>query len=265
MTVSQAGTGRELQLQMIIGAVPLHITGLEPGLATAARARYGAFLDNSITDAAGSPSLPIRIQKEPLGGERSGEFFFGFEGATLEIRGGAIVFAGVRHEYALDTLVRVLLSQELLKRDGFLLHAASMVRNERARIFTGRSGAGKSTTAALSPEGSVLTDEISLLRRVAGKWRAFSTPFWGEFRAAGWNGSAPATCIYALEQAREHRVTPIRAVELLRRVMPNVLFFSQSAGDHRRLLEIVGGACEEIAGARLEFRKDPGFWEAIAA
>src|SRR2546429_6336621 len=32
-----------------------------------------------------------------------------------------------------------------------------------------------------------ISDEISLLRRENGVWRAYGTPFWGEFRAAGSN------------------------------------------------------------------------------
>jgi hypothetical protein len=98
--------------------------------------------------------------------------------------------SGVRNEYALDSLLRVLLSWKLLSCEGFLLHAATIVRNGKAFVFTGRSGAGKSTVASLPPAGSVLTDEISLLRRENGTWRAYGTPFWGEFRAAGSNTSA---------------------------------------------------------------------------
>src|SRR5256885_3293464 len=85
----------------------------------------------------------------------------------------------------------MLLSWALLPDVGFLLHAATVLRNGKAYVFFGRSGTGKSTVAALSPLGSVLTDEISLLKRIDGQWHAFGTPFWGEFRAAGTNRSAP--------------------------------------------------------------------------
>jgi hypothetical protein len=117
--------------------------------------------------------------------------------------------------------------------------------------------------APLSPEGSVLTDEISLLRFENGVWRAYGTPFWGEFRAAGSNTSAPVKGIFRLVQAAENRVTTLRPMELLRVLLPNVLFFSAEPQANRRLLEILGQAVEGISGYELAFRKDPAFWEVL--
>jgi len=44
-------------------------------------------------------------------------------------------FYGVRHEYALDSLLRILLTMVLLPQRGFLLHGATVVRDGRAYIF----------------------------------------------------------------------------------------------------------------------------------
>jgi hypothetical protein len=171
----------------------------------------------------------------------------------------------VRNEYALDSLLRVLLSWKLASRFGFLLHAATAVRAGKAYVFIGRSGAGKSTVASLSPVGTVLTDEISLLRFENGEWRAYGTPFWGEFRAAGSNTSAPVRGLFRLVQAAENRVTPLRPVETLRVLLPNVLFFSAELEANRRLLEILGHAVDSISGYELAFRKDAAFWEVLPA
>jgi len=169
----------------------------------------------------------------------------------------------VRHEYALDSLLRMYMSWALLARDGFLLHAASIVRNGKAYIFVGRSGAGKSTVASLSPRGSVLTDEISLLRLTNGAWHAFGTPFWGEFKADGQNTSAPIAGIFRLIQAQENRIEPLRPSELLRTLLPCVLFFSSNVRDHERLLQILAGACQQIRGFNLQFQKSRSFWEVL--
>jgi hypothetical protein len=155
------------------------------------------------------------------------------------------------------------LSWALLSRDGFLLHAATVLHNGRAYVFAGRSGAGKSTVAALSPKAGVLTDEISLLQRGNGIWHAYGTPFWGEFRSAGSNTSAPVEGIFHLVKAHQNRLEPLQRPGLLRALLPNILFFSRKLDDHKRLLEIAGAASEEIRGYRLEFRKDPQFWEVL--
>lgn len=195
----------------------------------------------------------------------SAEFAYEFVArqAALRACSGESQFVGADNPYTLDCLLRILLTWMLLPRAGFLLHAATVVRAGRAYLFTGRSGAGKSTVASLAPEGSVLTDELSLVRREEGVWRAYGTPFWGEFRAGDSNTSAPIAGIFRLVQAEESRVTPLRPVEFLRAVISNVLFFSREPTDSRRLLDIVSQAAQELRGYTLEFRKDRTFWEVL--
>jgi hypothetical protein len=251
--------GPRQQFELSIGCVPLRLQMSDAQLYGAASARYAAF-----TDAAAQPTtITLNDGVAPEGAPA--DFAYEFEGAALRAFSSGIHFHGVRNQFALDSLLRVLLSWKLLGCHGFLLHAATVVRNGKAYIFTGRSGAGKSTVASLSPEGSVLTDEISLLRRENGMWRAYGTPFWGEFRAAGSNTSAPVAGIFRLLQAAENRVTVLRTVAILRALLPNVLFFSAEAEANRRLLEILSQAATEISGYNLAFRKNSTFWEVLPA
>ena len=225
----------------------------------AAAERYSAFSD--------STARPVTIALNDGGPGKSvlPEFGYEFGGAVLRAFANEIRFDGVENQYALDSMLRVFLTWKLLNHNGFLLHAATIVRNRKAYIFTGRSGAGKSTVASLSPEGSVLTDEISLLRRENGVWRAYGTPFWGEFRAAGSNTSAPVAGIFRLLQAAENRVEALRPAAILRALLPNVLFFSTAAEANRRLLDILSQAALEVSGYNLAFRKNASFWEVLPA
>jgi len=136
-------------------------------------------------------------------------------------------------------------------------------REERAYIFTGRSEAGKSTVASLAPAGSVLTDEISLLRREEHSWRAYGTPFWGEFRAKGSNRSAPISGIFALVKAAENALRPLPTCEALRALLPNVLFFSSDAAASAGLLDLLTEAVTQIPCFELRFRRDASFWEVL--
>jgi energy-coupling factor transporter ATP-binding protein EcfA2 len=153
----------------------------------------------------------------------------------------------------------------LLPRRGFLLHAATVVRDGRAYVFTGRSGAGKSTVASLSPAGTVLTDEISLLRFTDGCWQAYGTPFWGEFRAAGQNEHYPIAGIYTLVQSTEDRVESMTTKEIVRALLPCVLFFSSQVDANEELLHVLFGMVRQVPCHRLHFRRDKGFWEVITA
>jgi len=67
--------------------------------------------------------------------------------------------------YAIDGVLRILHSLILAREGGFLVHAASAVRNGRAFLFSGVSGVGKTTISRLAPPDVVLlTDEISYVR-----------------------------------------------------------------------------------------------------
>jgi len=68
--------------------------------------------------------------------------------------------------YSIDAVLRILHSLVLAREGGFLVHAASAIRNGRAFLFAGVSGAGKTTISRLAPADVVLlTDEISYVRR----------------------------------------------------------------------------------------------------
>lgn len=67
--------------------------------------------------------------------------------------------------YSIDAVLRILHTLLLARQGGFLVHAASAIRNGRAFLFSGVSGAGKTTISRLAPPDVVLlTDEISYVR-----------------------------------------------------------------------------------------------------
>lgn len=254
------------QLSISIGNVPLRLHISERSLHERARERYAQFLDNA------PEALPIFLNAADADGRRIADherhenrFTYTWEESSLQLEGRNAQFDGVRHEYGLDSLIRILLSVLLAPQRGFLLHAATVLRGGRAYVFTGKSGAGKSTVASLSPAGSVLTDEISLLKFVDGAWHAFGTPFWGEFRAEGANVHAPIVGLYFLKQAPDDRVETISAREALRAMLPNVLFFSQDRQMTESLLRLLAEFVNAVPCHRLLFRKDSHFWSVVTA
>jgi hypothetical protein len=244
-------------LRITIGDFPLCLRIPETGLREKALSRYRDFVEGT------GSGFEIALNRRKLPRETSHAFAYTFDDAKLLLGDSRAEFSGVRHEYALDSLIRILLTVALLPRQGFLLHAASIVRNGRAYIFMGRSGAGKSTVASLSPEGSVLTDEISLIRFERGTWNAHGTPFWGEFRAAGHNQNYPIAGIYCLTQAPEDKVVPLKPKELLRAMLPCVLFFSPEQEANEALFNILMKFVHEVPRFLLRFRKDASFWNEV--
>jgi hypothetical protein len=246
-------------LHISIGRIPLSLHIPTENLHERALARYGEFREPS------ADGLSIFLRDHADTNRNGADFSYVLDGAALSLDSFGAEFRGVRHEYALDSLLRILLTMVLLPRRGFLLHAATVVRDGKAYVFAGRSGAGKSTVASLSPSGTVLTDEISLLRFTEGRWHAYGTPFWGEFRAAGMNEHYPIAGVYSLVQSPEDRVELMSTKEILRALLPCVLFFTSKPDANEELLKLLLGMVRQIPCYRLHFRRNAGFWRVVAA
>ncbi len=116
--------------------------------------------------------------------------------------------------YSLDSVLRILHSLILAERGGFLLHSASAICDGRAYLFSGVSGAGKTTMTRLAPADiTLLTDEISYLRPSAGGYAAFGTPFAGELARAGENCAAPVSALFFLEKGAGNRIDELSSAE----------------------------------------------------
>ena len=250
-------------LNISIGRVPISLLIPVPNLRKKALTRYREFTG----DSEGGLTVVLRsdAQSDARPARNDPNFSYVLDDASMRLDSSGAEFQGVRHEYALDSLIRILLTMVLLPQRGFLLHAATVVREGRAHVFMGRSGAGKSTVASLSPAGTVLTDEISLLRFTDGCWQAYGTPFWGEFRAAGQNEHYPIAGIYTLVQSTEDRVESLTTKEMIRALLPCVLFFTPRVEANQDLLRLLLQFAAQVPCYRLHFRRDDGFWKVVAA
>lgn len=166
--------------------------------------------------------------------------------------------------YAIDSVLRIVHTLIQAPEGGFLLHGASAIRNGRAFLFSGVSGAGKTTISRLAPRDVVLlTDEISYVRRAGEGYRACGTPFAGELARPGENATAPISGLYFLAKGPENRIEPIETADALRMLLRNILFFADDAD----LVKMVfRSACEflgRVPAFRLTFFPDERVWDLI--
>ncbi len=182
--------------------------------------------------------------------------------------------AGVRQNanpYSLDSVLRIVHSLIIAERGGFLLHSASAICrapsagfSDRAYLFSGVSGAGKTTMTRLAPPDiTLLTDEMSYLRPNRDGYSAFGTPFAGELARSGENRSAPVAALFFLEQGPENRIEELPSPEAVRRLMRNILFFAEDQGLVNMLFAT---ACDFVARVpirRLTFYPDARVWDLV--
>ncbi len=88
-----------------------------------------------------------------------------------------------------------------------LIHACGAVRDGRAILFTGRSGAGKSTAARLLEENGsfkLLGDDMVIISRSREGWSVHASPLGGDMpRIELSNISAPLEALYILNRENE--------------------------------------------------------------
>ena len=166
--------------------------------------------------------------------------------------------------YSIDAVLRIVHTLVLARQGGFLLHSASAVRNGKAFLFAGVSGAGKTTISRLAPsDATLLTDEISYVRRLGSDFVAFGTPFTGELAKLGENTSAPVAALYLLAQGLENRIDPVAAADALRELLANTLFFAEDQEMVRWAFQAACDFVDRVPVYRLTFVPDARVWEMI--
>jgi len=252
-----------------IGGIPIALSTCDDGFLDLLRQRYIGFLSSS------SPEFELEfdltstvpVSDDDVRVRRDGDEWLIERGdfhARWDPRSGRGSVRQNANPYSLDSVLRILHSLILAQRGGFLLHAASAICDGRACLFSGVSGAGKTTMTRLAPSDvTLLTDEISYLRPNAEGYSAFGTPFAGELAKAGENCTAPVSALFFLEKGPENRVDELPSAEAVRRLMRNILFFAEDRGLVEKLLAT---ACEFVARVpirRLTFYPDARVWDEV--
>lgn len=166
--------------------------------------------------------------------------------------------------YSLDSVLRIVHTLMLAQKGGFLLHAASAIRNGRAFVFSGISGAGKTTIARLAPQDTaLLTDEISYVIRGEGAYFAVGTPFYGELAQPGENLQAPIEGVYLLAKGPKNTIEPILGTDAVRGLLGNILFFARDPEFVKLVFDSVCEFVRHVPVRRLTFVPDSSVWELI--
>jgi hypothetical protein len=257
-------------LTVEIGQVPISLNCDDAKFRSLIEQRYAGFLNSQAEpefELEFELTAPLEPSDEDARVSKQGAVWFLDRGDfhaewNVEARRG-----GVRQSpnpYSLDSVLRILHSLVLAKEGGFLVHAASAVRNGRAFLFSGISGAGKTTMARLAPRDvKLLTDEISYVRFCDCGYRAFGTPFAGELARAGENLSAAIDTLYFLIQGTENRIEPITPNAAARALLRNILFFAHDGELVRQVFDAALHFVSTVAVANLIFTPDECAWELI--
>ena len=260
-----------LSLVIGIGGMNVRVNTIDPGFLRMLTERYAGFVTTSdepeiefdvdlMAPHAADPDAEVEVARE--NGRwilRRGDFR-----AVWETSSGRGSIRQSANPYSIDAVLRIVHTLMLAKQGGFLLHAASAIRNRKAFLFAGMSEAGKTTISRLGPpDVTLLTDEISYVRKQDAAYVAWGTPFTGELAKLGENASAPVEALYFLAKGDENRIDPVSTREAARCLLANLLFFAE---DEELVQVIFHSALEfvnRIPVSRLTFMPDARVWELI--
>ena len=145
---------------------------------------------------------------------------YGFRaGISLSAGAECTLLAGDEDEavgpFVLENYLRVLAAYASLQQGGLFLHSAGIIIAQKAYLFLGRSGAGKTTLSRLAlDEGqAILSDDANIiLPKSRGGFQAGPVPFAGELGQVqtDFSTTCPVAGLYWLEQNREPSVSQMK-------------------------------------------------------
>lgn len=157
------------------------------------------------------------------------------------------------------------------EREAFLFHGCGVVANWKGYLFTGPSGAGKTTVAKLAGTRTVLNDEAVLLRDGGGKFWLNGTPLLGGVnkRANGWHW---LRAILMLEHGQEVRLQPLSRGEAYQRFLAQLFGTApllppwvnrEGLSFLEAKVDFAASVVRAVPMYELHFRPDGSFWPLV--
>jgi hypothetical protein len=253
-----------------IGGIPILLQSSDADFRGILEKRYAGFVNQTSVPACQFKvylELPLQPSDEDARVRRQGFVWhidrgdFHAEWDTRTRRGWVRQSA---NPYAIDTVLRIAHSLVLAEEGGFLIHAASAARRGCAFLFAGVSGAGKTTISRLAPaDATLLTDEVSYVRRTGAGYRAYGTPFAGELARLGANVSAPLKTVFLLEQGSVNRVEKVEELAAARALLRHILFFAHDPELVKRVFDSALRFASQVRVSKLIFKPEASVWDLI--
>ncbi|HTF34901.1 MAG TPA: hypothetical protein VK714_14550 [Myxococcota bacterium] len=181
-----------------------------------------------------------------------------------EFRSGEVVvdpesfYARERHYPLAYPLDEVIFLHRLAREGGLLLHACGVVRGREALLFSGPSGAGKTTIARLmqsTPDVRVLSDDRIAIRPTESGFRAHGTPWHGD-APLSLSDSASLRAIHLIHHACGIEAEPLAGAAGAAAVLGNAFAPFHDPVSAERSLDLAAKLAARVPILRLGFPKD---------
>lgn len=172
-----------------------------------------------------------------------------------------------KEKYNYDTMVSLVESTPFLmlnmlvqlENKGFLIHTSAFDINGKGLLFTGESGAGKTTLTSLISEYSdykILTDETAVVRLYDDKIIIYGTPWKGSGAQFYSNSEAVLWGINFLYHGLENRMETVELEEAIRLLMRQSFPYFWDKNSMAKLFSVINNIIYKIKIRNFSFLPD---------
>jgi hypothetical protein len=138
---------------------------------------------------------------------------------------------------------------QTIQAGGFVLHASAIAAEGKAFLFSGLSGAGKSTIARHLGAGRRISDDQSMVVPWHGQW-------WCRSAFHLEHEGAPPARIFLIEQAPESHLEPLSPARALPLVMRHLVLWQGDGRAHQKVLTNLSNFLAQVPCFRLRVGLD---------
>lgn len=254
-----------------IGKVTVRINGLSDRLYNDAGMRYSHFIKKQAETEDVTVNLTLLrkfISSRPLEPEISSDNGFlslkryDFDG-TYDKKGCSLEISMFENVYSLDAVLRIIYSYFMVLNKGFLIHSAGIVMDDEAYVFCGQTLHGKSHIVKTTRGGTLLSDEITLIRKIDGKYYVFGTPFWGEFAIGGVNRGFPLEQLFFLHTGEKNAVKEISSIRVVQKLLSTILLFINDKKINDIIFDTITEIVNSVSCYKVVYNQKDDIWREI--
>lgn len=155
----------------------------------------------------------------------------------------------------------------LPKRGAILFHCSALLKDDNAFLFSGKSGAGKTTIAAMLVEeanAKLISDDTVILKIESNALIAYSTPFWDVINPTAASGSVKI--ISEIHKDTISTISKVGRYQSFRYLLQNS-FHVVPKKSHTSYWQTLTNLCFEMTtmftGYCIHFEKNTNFWRLL--
>lgn len=165
-----------------------------------------------------------------------------------------------RETVFLSFFLRIAYAVAIVRQHTIKLHASVITKEDKALVFLGKSGAGKSTHSKLwqenVPGSFLLNDDEPILRRMQdGTIRVFGAP-WSGSTPCYVNGSAEVVAFVQLRQQLENKLIKLNGIDAFGSLYQSVALLRSDMKSREIVCTLIGSILEKVPVYRLDNRPD---------